>query len=289
MANSREIFRRIKSTKNIAKITKAMELVSAAKMRKAQLQAVSSRPYAVLSGALLKRLAAKSEQLEHPLIKRVLPGRKIQPGKVLLILITSNRGLAGSLNTNVIGRALDLVKSEGAENIDLIAVGKKGIDLARRMKFNIVAVFEGKEKNVSVRDAQPIAEIAIADYLRYKYDKVFAVYTDFISTLLQKPNILQILPFSVVEESDGSEYVFEPSPIQVLERLITNTIEFAIYQCLVEATASEHSARMMAMRNANDAASDLIEDLTLSGNQARQAGITKELSEISAAKLAMEG
>ncbi len=289
MANSREITRRIKSTQNIAKITKAMELVAAAKMRKAQAQAVSSRPYATLSGALLKRLALMADQLEHPLIKRVLPQGKSIIQKVLIVLITSDRGLAGALNANVINKALEIVRLEGAERVDLITAGKKGADLARRLKLNVIAAFDGKDKNISLLDAKPIAEIAIADYLAFKYEKVFVIYTDFISTLVQKPNMLQILPFSSEGEANGdNEYLFEPNPLLVLERLIKNTIQFAIYQCLVEATASEHSARMMAMRNANDAASDLIEDLTLSGNLARQAGITKELSEISAAKLAME-
>lgn len=289
MSNQREIFRRIKATQNIAKITKAMELVAAAKMRKAQGQAISSRPYAQLSGALLKELAAKSDLLEHPLIKRVLPAGRMASSKVLIVLITSDRGLAGALNTNIVNKALGIVKSEGAEKIDLITVGKKGADAARRMKLNVIAAFDSKDKNVSIFDARPIAEIAMQDYLNLKYEKVFVVYSDFVSILVQKPNMLQLLPFTMDETSEKTEYVFEPSPVDVLERLINNTIEFSIFQCLVEAVASEHSARMVAMKNANDAADELMEDLTLSYNQARQAGITRELSEISAAKLAMEG
>ncbi|MBI2355622.1 MAG: ATP synthase F1 subunit gamma [Candidatus Doudnabacteria bacterium] len=302
MPSSREIRRRIKSTQNIAKITKAMELVAAAKMRKAQAAAIASRPYAQLSGELIRRLATKADLLEYPLIKRVVTPPSSPPKiggdrggmipRTLLILITSDKGLAGALNSNVINKALNVIKSEGAEKIDLITIGKKGSDSARRMKLNVIAAFDGKDKNISILDARPIAEIAIADYLALKYEKVFAVYTDFVSTLVQKPNMIQLLPFA----DDGSqitdhglEYLFEPSPIEVLERLIGSTVEFAIYQCLVEAVASEHSARMVAMKNANDAAGDLIDDLTLSYNQARQAGITKELSEISAAKLAMEG
>ena len=308
MPSSKEIRRRIKSVKNIAQITKAMELVAAAKMRKAQSQAISSRPYAQLSGALLKKLAAKSDLLSHPLIKRVMPeGKSMLAEKVLIVLITSDRGLAGALNTNVINKALNLISdvarpfmgeknadksaSYNSELFDIITVGKKGANAARRNKLSIIAAFDGKDKGISILDAKPIAEIVIADYLAFKYEKVFIVYTDFISTLVQKPNILQILPFSSngsLITDHGSDIVFEPDPDEVLERLITSTIEFAVYQCMVEAVASEHSARMLAMRNANDAAGELIDDLTLSGNLARQAGITRELSEISAAKLAME-
>ncbi|HEV8601635.1 MAG TPA: ATP synthase F1 subunit gamma [Patescibacteria group bacterium] len=288
--STRDIRRRIKSVKNIAQITKAMELVSAAKMRKAQSQATSSRPYAVLSSNLLKNLAGKTNLPKHPLIQRVLPeGEKMPVQKILAIIITSDKGLAGALNSNVISKALRIIKEEGKEKFDVITVGRKGLDAARRMKLNIAATFEAKDKNVSVLDAKPIAQIATTDYLAFKYEKVFIVYTDFISTLVQKANILQILPFAqALDANEKDDYLFEPDADEVLENLVYRTIEFAIYQCLVEAVASEHSARMVAMRNANDAASDLIEDLTLSANQARQAGITKELSEISAAKIAME-
>jgi F-type H+-transporting ATPase subunit gamma len=287
--NSKEIRKRIKATGNIAKITKAMELVSAAKMRKAQTAATSSRPYATLSSQLLINLVAKADLASHPLIQRVLPeGEKMPPQKVLGILISSDRGLAGAFNANVINKALALLKEEG--EFDFITVGKKGADAIKRLGHNIVATLPAKDK-VSFIDAHAIAQIAMQDFLAFKYEKVFVIYTDFVSTLVQKPNILQLLPF---DRGEGrgvrvEDILFEPSPDDVLENLITRTVEFAVYQSLVEAAASEHSARMVAMRNANDAAGELIEDLSLSYNQARQAGITRELSEISAAKLAMEG
>ncbi|OGE81083.1 MAG: hypothetical protein A3H72_03205 [Candidatus Doudnabacteria bacterium RIFCSPLOWO2_02_FULL_48_8] len=327
MANSsREIRRRIKSVKNIAQITKAMELVAAAKMRRAQQQATASRSYAVLSSELLKNLAAKGD-LRHPLINRLVEDAPPQGGKTLIILITSDRGLAGALNTNVINKALGLIKLEnkpipaensvklsgdltkasakisdyspnshlgdgrGGDGFDLITVGKKGADAARRQKLNVIAAFTGKDRNLSILDAKPIAEIAINDYLAHKYEKVFVVYTDFISTLRQSPNVIQVLPFAGHVSRNTyhvPEILFEPSSDEVLEKFLYRAIEFTVYQALVEAAASEHSARMMAMRNANTAAADLIDDLTLTYNQARQAGITRELSEISAAKLAME-
>jgi F-type H+-transporting ATPase subunit gamma len=268
-----------------------MELVSASKMRKAQTAAASSRPYAKLSSELLKNLTDKVTLEEHPLFKRPMPERPITPKhKTLLILISSDKGLAGSLNTNVINQAIRIIRDEGAKKMDFISVGKKGTDALRRLGVSVTAVFPSKDRGLSALDAKPIAKIAIDEYLQYTYDKVFVVYTDFISTLVQKPAMLQILPLGENKaDANPAEYEFEPDMDEVLDHLMTRYIEFAVYQCMQEAVASEHSARMVAMRNANQSASDLIEDLTLSANQARQSGITRELSEISAAKLAMEG
>ncbi|MBX4187676.1 MAG: ATP synthase F1 subunit gamma [Candidatus Doudnabacteria bacterium] len=290
--STREIRRRIKSVKNIGQITKAMELVSASKMRKAQSAAASSRPYSQLSSELLTNLLQKVSLHYHPLLKRVVPeyGKIIPKHKALIILISSDKGLAGSLNTNVIGKALKIAKEEKADQVDFLTLGKKASEVVRRSGYNLVAVFPGKDRNITVFDAKPIAKIAVDDFLNFTYDKVYVVYTNFISTLVQKPNMLQLLPLT--ERSDNhtlDEYEFEPNRDEVLENIIYRHIEFALYQSLQEAAASEHSARMVAMKNANQAAGDLIEDLTLSANQARQAGITRELSEISAAKIAMEG
>jgi F-type H+-transporting ATPase subunit gamma len=288
MANSKEIRRRIKSVKNIGQITKAMELVSAAKMRKAQTQALASRSYAKLSSSLLENLASTVGETENELFQKVLSGHN-NSDKTLMILVSPNKGLAGALNTNLVSKAMTLIKSEGREKIDFIVIGKKGEELVRRLRLNIIADFESKERDVSIRDAKPIADIALEEFLAQHYSKVFIVYTDFISTLNQKPNMLQLLPLVKNAERDAEEYLFEPNADEVLQDLIYRTIEFAVYQTLLEAQASEHSARMVAMRNANEASSDLIDDLELSYNQARQSGITRELSEISAAKLAMEG
>lgn len=290
--SSREIRRRIKSVKNIGQITKAMELVSASKMRKAQMAAAASRPYSVLSSELLENLLGRVPHTAHNLIKRLMPEyTKIKPQhKALIILISSDRGLAGSLNTNVINEALNIVKDAGAEKTDFISVGKKGTDAIRRQGLNLTAVFQGKDRNLSIQDAKPIAQVSIDDFLNWTYDKVYVVSTDFVSTLVQKPKVLQILPLAKKTDRNATDdYIFEPDSDAVLEDVIYRYIEFAIYQSMQEAAASEHSARMVAMRNANEAASELIDDLTLSANQARQANITRELSEISAAKLAMEG
>lgn len=289
MANSKEIRRRIKSVKNIGQITKALELVSAAKMRKAQAQALASRPYAKLSSSLLENLVATVDQSTHPLLQKILPEDQQPSEKVLVILVSPDKGLAGALNTNLINTATGLIRSEGREKIDFITVGKKGTDLVRRMDLNVIATFDAKDRDIRVFDAKAIAEVAIEEFLANHYSKVFIIFTDFVSTLNQRPKILQILPLTHASDPDTEEYLFEPNADEVLEDLIYRTIEFAIYQSLVEAVASEHSARMVAMRNANEAATDIIDELQLSYNQARQAGITRELSEISAAKLAMEG
>jgi F-type H+-transporting ATPase subunit gamma len=288
--NAREIRRRIKSVKNIGQITKAMELVSASKMRKAQNMTLSSRPYATLSSSLLNNLAKTTNIYRHPLIHRPPNGKKIGTGKTLVILMTSDRGLAGSFNNNITSKALSVLKNEGHENFDFITVGRKGAEFARKLNQKIIAAFPTKDRKITVFDAKPIAQIAIEEYLNYTYDQVFIIYTDFISTLVQKPSILKLLPMDTKQQDkNGQEFIFEPNAKKVLDSLVYRAIEFGVYQCLLESSASEHSARMVAMRNANQASKDLSDDLTLTANQARQSGITRELAEISAAKLAMEG
>ncbi|HTL39379.1 MAG TPA: ATP synthase F1 subunit gamma [Methylomirabilota bacterium] len=288
-SNSKEIRRRIKSTQSIKKITKAMELVSAAKMRRAQAAATASRPYATLSAELLRNVAGKTGQSNHPLLRQVISD-KTKSTKILAIVVTSDKGLAGSLNSNTVNQTIGLLREWGRERFDLVTVGRKGTDALKRLGRNVIAVFPGKDKSITTADSRPIAEIAMEEFIKGTYEKVFIVYPQFISTLVQKPNIVQVLPFSTeADAKPQQEFLFEPSPQVVLENLVTRAVEFVIFQALVETAASEHSARMVAMKNANEAAGDLIDELSLSYNQARQAGITRELSEISAAKLAMEG
>ncbi|MGE5297679.1 MAG: ATP synthase F1 subunit gamma [Acidobacteriaceae bacterium] len=286
--NSREIRRRIKSVKNIGQITKAMELVSAAKMRKSQSLALSSRPYSTMSSELLNNLAKAGNIASHPLVSRPPKPDGTAKGKTLVILITSDRGLAGAFNANAINEALRLVRSVENAEFDFITVGKKGAEVLRKMKQNLVAAFNTIDRKITVFDAKPISKIAIDDFLNYTYDSVFVIYSHFVSTLVQKPTLLKLLPIETKGESAAEEFLFEPSAKKVLDHLVYRAIEFTVYQCLVETSASEHSARMVAMRNASQSSSDLIEDLTLTANQTRQAGITRELAEISAAKIAME-
>jgi F-type H+-transporting ATPase subunit gamma len=266
-----------------------MELVSAAKMRKAQSAALASRPYANLASELMSNLLAKIGKIEHPLVKRSRQNADSDEAKNLFIVITPDKGLAGSLSTNVIAAAYNKARELGLEKSDFIAVGKKASDAGRRMKWNLVAVFPGRDRDISIYDAKPITEIAINDFLSGSYNKVFVVYTDFISTLKQQSKVLTLLPLPLTAgRAIEEDYVFEPNASYILDRLIYRSIEFTVFQALVESMASEHSARMVAMRNANQAAGDLMKDLELTYNQARQAGITRELAEITAAKLAME-
>src|SRR3989338_3227027 len=227
--NSKEIRRRIKSTQSIAKITKAMELVSAAKMRKAQLAAQASRPYATLSAELLQNIAARTGQINHPLMRQVVNGKPSD----------RFRGLAGSLNTNIINKTIELVKivrnefrvfKSGNDELDrvhtavgvteFITIGKKATEAIRRFKdAKIIATFPGKDKVITSADSKPIAEIAMKEFAAAVYEKVFVIYPQFISTLVQKPNILQLLPFESAERrgvrDEGREFLFEPSPGEV--------------------------------------------------------------------------
>ncbi|MCM8745105.1 F0F1 ATP synthase subunit gamma [Thermomicrobium sp. CFH 73360] len=280
----REIRRRIRSIKNTAQITRAMEMVAASKMRRAQQAVLAARPYAERIRAMLGDLAAMSSPQEEvrafPLLQR-RPIRRIQ-----LILVTSDRGLAGSLNTNVIRRAVDFMtheRPELLENFDIVAVGRKGREFLVRYGWPMVAEFTRITDRPSIEAVRPLAELATQDFTTRRVDAVFVVYTHFINTLKQEPRVLQLLPIEPPEGTGAiSDYIFEPDPVTVLEALLPRFIEMQLYRVLLEASASEHSARMVAMRNATQNALDLVAELTLTYNKARQAQITREVSEIAA-------
>ncbi len=299
----------MKGFKSTRQVTKAMELVSASKMRRAVQQAVALREYASLSFEILERIAARlggSEFASHP-------GLQNKPvKKVLAVMFTSDRGLCGSMHTQLF-RAntayLQKLKEIGTfESIEYIAVGRKAQQYLSRTKQAIVAAFPALSNKPTFRDVLPIKKLVTDKFLDGTYDHVVLFYTDFISALSQEPSIKVLLPFSTssLKEMiaslmpdkkraknplvgvDGREYVFEPSASEVLTAILPQLTEVQVYQAVLEAAASEHSARMVAMRNATDNASDIIDDLTLTYNQTRQATITSELSELSAAKAALE-
>lgn len=280
----REIRRRIRSIKNTAQITRAMEMVAASKMRRAQQAVLAARPYADRIRAMLGDLAAMTSPAEEvrafPLLQR-RPVKRIQ-----LILVTSDRGLAGALNTNVIRRAVDFMtreRSEPIENFDIVAIGRKGRDFLVRYGWPMIAEFTRITDRPSVEAIRPIVELATQDFISGRVDAVFVVYTHFINTLRQEPRVFQLLPIEPPEESGAiSDYIFEPDPATVLEALLPRFLEMQLYRILLEASASEHSARMVAMRNATQNALDLVAELTLTYNKARQAQITREVSEIAA-------
>ena len=307
MAKTKEISRRIKSVTSTKKITKAMEVVSAAKMRKAIEAVLKTRTYANLSWETVLRLAkleaSKSESL-HPLLK---VRQKIN--KVAIILITSNRGMCGAYNAAVINKAKESIAKHPIPT-DFILVGKKGA-IVHRQNYNVAAEFAKSDIITDARDVYPIVKMALSEYAHKKYDKILVAYTDFINPVKQIPRVKQLVPVEVettdeylgivgqdpnigltkemADEKakkhsgdDTYEYLFEPSPREVLDKMIPRLVEIQLYQAFLEANASEHSASMTAMHQATEAANDMVNELTLFYNKARQAGITAEIAEISA-------
>lgn len=290
--NTKAIKSRLKSVGSTKKITKAMEMIAAAKMRKAVNAALDARSYATLAWNLLVNLS-KTQKAQIPL----LAVRSVQ--KVLMIIITSNRGLCGSFNSNIIKKTAVQLKSEQSA-VDVIGIGKKGADFAKKMGFNLVAAFTNMTDTPSLDDALPIAKMVIDAYEKKSYDKVIVAYTDFKSAIFQLAKLTQVLPISekdlekmAVEgekpdKENLKEYLFEPNRLDVLQMILPRLVETQIYQTMLESAASEHSARMMAMRTASDAASDMIKELNLNFNKARQAGITQEIAEIAGGAAVLE-
>ena len=317
--NTKAIKRRIKSVGNTKKITKAMEMVAAAKMRKAVESALNTRTYATLAWDLLVKLS-KQQKTKLPLLEV----RQVK--KLLIVLITSNRGLCGSFNANIIRKTAEQLNNpinigrQRAKNghlepvkdlaIDVIGVGKKGADFARKMKYNLIASFSEFSDTPKLNDIRPISKMVLEEYEKKNYDKVIVAYTDFKSAITQTAKLRQVLPISEVdlekmlrdlgEHGDDTanitvaepkleidEYLFEPNAQTVLSIILPKLVETQIYQATLESAASEHSARMMAMRNASDAARDMIKELNLNFNKARQAAITQEIAEIAGGAAAL--
>jgi F-type H+-transporting ATPase subunit gamma len=295
MAGTKEIKRRIKSVKNTKKITKAMELVAASKMRRAVSQALASRLYAGYSWDLLTSLSSRLEESTHPFFTPQ------DSERTLLVLVTSNGTLCGGYNSQIIKKAIGMLKGIDTSTVDIIAVGKKGDDAMRRTGQNIIASFTELPTILSLQDIRPLSTLLIDEYKKGTYKEVHVAYTDFISALSQKPNIRQILPITKQEieelieeighmdhqkedklETIDTPYIFEGDMNSLIESLAEKLVRMQIYQMLLESGASEQSARMVAMKNASEAAGEMIADLTLVFNKARQAGITQEISEISA-------
>lgn len=291
MASIREIKRRIKSVKNIAQVTRAMQMVAASRMRRAQEQALASRPYAAKSWEILTHLAAQrgdAQQL-HPLL-----AQRAEIKNVAIIMITADRGLAGAYNGNIIRTVLRFMRENEKEDAGLITLGRKGRDFMIRYGRNVFAEFTDLPARPTALDITPIARLAIDGFLMGEYDEVHLAYTDFINTLSQEPTVRLLLPIrpgsvesKVMSEylspeppKAMAEYLYEPDPATLLDRLLPSFTELQIYQALLEALASEHSARMVAMRNATENANELIGDLTLTYNKVRQEAITKEMLDI---------
>lgn len=305
MAKTKEIQRRLKSINNIKKITKAMEMVAAAKMRRAIEAVLRTRDYAHLSWETALNLATISESKREPL-HPLLASRPVI-NRVAIIVMTSNRGLCGGFNANLLNKVRQSIKkyhfSDGALTTtpEFILVGKKAESLIN-LGYKIAADFPKSDSLHSFEEVHPLSQLVINDFLSGHYDKVLVAYTDFINPIKQVPRIKQLLPISLTNQEDqfntnhitslvddhlASELIFEPSRQVVMDKVLPKLIEVQIFQAMLEVNASEHSARMSAMRQASDAASDMVEELTLFFNKARQASITAEIAEISAGASAL--
>ena len=325
MSGTKEIKRRIKSVKNTKKITKAMELVAASKMKRAVSKTLASRLYANYSWNLLTSLSDKLDNtpgdkngISHPFFEKNNGKTISKTKKILIVLITSNKGLCGAYNAQIIKKTILKIKeldsiserpSFGKEKIEFITIGKKGDSAMRRIGQNIIASFLELPDIISLSDITPLSTLLTNQYKTGDYKVVYVAYTDFVSALTQKPKVKQLLPISkkelkevinqtsnsaeallsqevspllVKEGAGGGDYLLEGDVENLIESLAEKLVRMQIYQMILESNASEQSLRMVSMKNAGDAAGEMIDDLTLVFNKARQANITREISEISA-------
>lgn len=291
MATSRDIRRRIKSVRSTAQITKAMQMVAASKMRRAQQAALSGRPYASLMNKVLGEVVAGAGDFTHPLMELREVRRKA------VILVSSDKGLCGALNSNLLREAAKLDR----EATVFVTAGRKAAQFVARTKRQLAADFTYHD-TPKYAEARAISRFAREMFLKGEVDQVDVLFTNFISTLTQRPQTVTFLPIRQITgvsagfqgediehqlQAQGTEFLFEPSAESVLGELLPHYLNFRIFQLLLESKASEHSARMVAMKSATDNANQLIKDLTLEYNKMRQASITKELLEITSAAMAM--
>jgi len=290
MAGLKAIKRRIVSVKNTRKITRAMKMVAAARLRRAQQRITDLRPYAVKTSELIAHVAARVEDSAqvHPLLARR------EERKVLIVALTSDRGLAGAFNASIGKRAFQMWKqleSEGKQ-VTFAIVGRKGGDYLRRRGANIVKVFSGVFENLTSANAGEVGRFVAGHYLSGELDAAYVVYNAFQSAITQNVTVEQILPVKTAETAGpgfATDYIYEPGQAALLDRLLPMYLEIQSFRALLESVASEHGARMTAMDNATRNASDMIEKLTLQYNRARQASITKELMEIIGGAEALKG
>lgn len=284
MANIRLIKRRIKGIQSTAKITRAMEMIATSKMRKAQERGLAGRPYAEKIMQVMADLAALRREGEemHPLLQ----ARPLK--KIGILHITPDRGLCGGLNTNLNRKTTGFILEQEAP-VSMVTVGRKGRDFMRRLGREIRAEFTNLGDRPGWLDTLPISRIVIDDYTSGEIDRVYIVYPQFISTMAQKPVVHQILPVEPAEipTAQNVDYIYEPGPAEVLGQLLPRFVEMQVYHAILESIASEQSARMVAMRNATESAGELIEELTLMYNKARQEMITKELLDITGGAAAL--
>jgi len=292
MATVREIRRRIRSVKNMAQITKAMEAVSASKMRRAMANVLASRSYSQrmwdVINDLVDRYSPPNGKPLHPLLA---PRESV--ATVALVFITADRGLCGSYNVEIIREALRFLRAQQEQGVavKILAVGQRGRDYMFRLGADVTAELLRLSDRPTLLDTVPISHLVIQGYEHGEFDAVYLAYTEFVNVLARKPQVQPLLPLtSFAEQLEGGkvDYIYEPEPIAVLSQLLPRFVEVEVYQAIVESIASEHSARMVSMRNATDNANELIRELTLSYNKARQAAITKEITELTGGAAALQ-
>jgi len=276
VASQREIRRRIGAVRNIKQITRAMQFVAASKLKRAQEATLSARPYSDKIDEVLADLAAVLGAEDHPLLAEREGGRR------LILVMTSDRGLAGPLNTNTIRFAAREITTD-SRDLAVVSVGRKGRDAMRRARVPIVAHFDAFGDRPTFADALPLARLVTDEFVSGKANRIDLLFSRFESTLVQRPTLQQLLPVVPAQDTEGipgNQFIFEPSPGAVLERMLPRYVAARIFQAVLEANASFFSSQMVAMKNATENAEELIEDLTLSYNKVRQANITREMIEI---------
>ncbi len=285
MANTIDIRRRIRSVKNTQQITKAMKMVAAAKLRRAQERMFAARPYSAALRQVLTSVATRVESLEHPLLYAR------DEKSVLLVVVTADKGLAGAFNSNVTRATLNAIQEHKWESVELLPIGRKAKDFFKRRSIPIRKESAHAIQALSLEVARNIARNIIDDFVNEKVDAVYAVYNEFKSIIAQRVIVERLFPIERAWDEVGTEvdYLYEPGPEQILSELLPKHIEFQLYRILLESAASEQGARMTAMEAATKNASDMIAHLTLTYNRIRQASITKEIIEIVSGAAASEG
>jgi len=285
MASLIDIRRRLRSVKNTQQITRAMKMVAAAKLRRSQDRVIAARPYAAALRDVLANVSSRVREIKHPLLA------ERDEKRVLVMVVAGDKGLAGAFNANVNRAVGALMREKQWEEVTLLTVGKKAVDFWKRRSFKARASYPGIFTRLEFRHAREIAELLTALFAGGEIDAAYVVYNEFRSIIAQVVRTEKILPLAraaVAKEQEGIDYLYEPDPAQILEKLLPRYLEFSIFKLLLESAASENGARMNAMDSATKNAGELIDSLTLTYNRARQARITKELIEIVSGAAALD-
>jgi len=285
MAKTHDLKRRIRSIKNTMQVTKAMKMVSAARLRRAQDRILAARPFAVTTSKVLSSLAARANPELHPLLVQ----REIK--RVELVLVTSDRGLCGSFNANAIKAATTFLGQHRPETLNVMTVGRRGRDFVRRRKLKITAEWLDVFRNLDFSTAQLIGDDLIGRYIGGEVDAVYVAYNEFKSVVSQRPVVEQILPIpraELVAAGEGEDYIYEPEPESLFEEILPGYVRMQVWRALLESAAAEHAARMTAMDSATKNAKELTEALTLHMNRVRQASITTAIIEVVSGAAALE-